>query len=78
MSPLRKHPEVLALTAICLALFANIGVHRVAERVQGRLMQRQDEIFRVRQLVDSELRRQEPVLRDGILNLRDALRCLRP
>ncbi len=78
LSPLRKHPDVIALLAICLALFINIGAQKAVGRLESRVQQRQHEIFRVRQLVDSELRRQGPVLRDGILVLRDSLRSIRP
>ncbi len=67
---LRKHPDVLALLAIGFALFANFGVQAA---VQGFERDR----LRVRELIQVERPRLDPV-REGILILRDTLRCLRP
>ena len=71
---LRNHPEIFALSAICLALFANIGLQRAIQEVER-------ETFRVRQLVvDSDRlpQRIEPI-REGILVIREVLRaCPKP
>lgn len=68
---LRKYPEIFALSVIGLALFANLGVRKAIEGVDR-------EAFRVRELVmDPEFRRPDPV-REGILILKETLRCLKP
>jgi hypothetical protein len=70
---LRKHPDVFALLVLGFALFANFGAQRVVQAVEGERM-------RVRELVHVERPGKivVPVVREGILNLKDTLRCLRP
>ena len=68
---LRKYPEIFALSVIGLALFANLGVRKAIEGVDR-------EAFRVRELVmHPDFRRPDPV-REGILILKETLRCLKP
>lgn len=71
---LRKHPEILALVIIGLGAFANYGVRKAVQEVDR-------ETFRVRQLVlDPEFGRSTAAdaAREGLLVLREALRCLKP
>jgi hypothetical protein len=70
---LRKHPDVFALLVIGFALFANFGAQRAVQAFEG-------ERIRVRELIHVERPNKVvvPVVREGILNLKDTLRCLRP